>query len=80
MSLGTPYIPDRLENSHAPGAIGLDTPAQVIAQFGAGNVKTASKDFVIHFRGSPIHFRKNIPVVCSAELIAALTAANAPVS
>lgn len=79
MPLGTPFIPDTIASA-SRGVIGNLTPAQVVTTYGAGNVKTASKNFVFHYKGHSISFPKGVPIPVDPGLAAALLAANAPVS
>lgn len=79
MPLGSPFVNDTVAN-HANGVVGAYSPAQITAAYGAGNVKTASKNFVFHYRGHSVTFHKGVPVVVDAGLAAALAAASAPVS
>src|SRR5579864_2590204 len=83
MSLGSFVIPDTASNTVGSGTGQHQelTPAQLIAKYGAGNVKTSSVNFAFPWQGSHIHFRKGVPVVITEPaLLAALAAAGAPVS
>lgn len=55
------------------------TPAQLATQYGAGNIRTPSKNFALNFRGHHVQFASGVPVVVDAKLAAALTAVGAPV-
>ena len=80
MTLGTSYVPDSLPVAVAPGQIANLTAAQASTLFGAGNIKTPTAHFVISYRGQQIVGRKGVPMVVDAGLLAALTAAGAPVA
>jgi hypothetical protein len=56
------------------------TAAQLSTAYGAGNIKTPSKDFVFPYKGHHIKFTNGKPKVVDAQLAAALTAAGAPVA
>lgn len=78
MPLGCPFVPDTIAD-HANGVTGSQTPATLATKYGAGNIKTASKNFTIHYRGHSVHFVKGVPVVVDVGLAAALAAISAPV-
>lgn len=75
-SIGNPTTVTNVVN----GVIQEQTAAQISAQYGAGNVKTASRSFAINHKGLHVNFFKGMPVVCDAALIAALAATGAPVA
>lgn len=54
------------------------TPAQLNAQF-AGNTKTPTANFSAHLNGHTLAFRKGVPFITTAAMLAALTAQNAPI-
>ncbi|MFC4526408.1 hypothetical protein ISN76_12950 [Dyella halodurans] len=66
---------------HAAGLGQLQelTAAQLTTKYGAGNIKTPTKNFSINYKGQHLVGYKNIPIVCDAPLLAALAAAGAPV-
>jgi hypothetical protein len=78
MAAGNPLAHELSSNVNS-GVTQALTPSQMMAQFGS-SLRTASRSFGITFRGHHIAFNKGVPVVCDAALIAALTAAGAPVS
>ena len=67
-------VPNVARGSHASM-----TPAALATAYGAGSIKTATVNFSISYRGHIVSFEKNVPRVVDAGLIAALTAAGAPV-
>jgi len=79
MPLGTPYMADTI--AHAPGNGQMQelTPAALTTKYGAGNVKTPTADFTITVKGHTFTGRKNVPFVTTPEMLAALTAAGAPI-
>ena len=79
MTLGTSYVTETLAVAAAPGQIAQLTPTQAAAQFGAGNIKTPTAHFTIEYAGQVVIGRKGVPMVVDAGLLAALTAAGAPV-
>lgn len=79
MPLGTSLIPDLI--SHQSGGVTQAlTAAQLSTKFGAGNIRTPSKNFSITYQGQHLSFTKNVPFVVDAGLAAYLTSINAPVS
>jgi len=80
MPLGTTLITDTLSHAVGNGQVQQFTPAQLTTKYGAGNIKTPSATFTLKFQGQTMHFYKNVPFVTTPDLLAALTAANAPVS
>lgn len=80
MPLGTSLISDTLSHAVGNGQLQQLTPAQLTTKYGAGNSKTPSANFTMKFQGQTMHFYKNVPFVTTPDLLAALTAANAPVS
>ena len=62
------------------GVMTAQTPAQIAASFGAGNIKTATKDFAFNWRGHTIRFARGVPVVVTPELTTALALHGAPVT
>jgi hypothetical protein len=79
MALGTPYIADTIPNAVGNGQMQQLTTAQLTTQYGAGNIKTPTKNFSITVGGHTIHGYAGVPIVTNPALLAALTAANAPV-
>ncbi len=55
------------------------TPAQISTKYGAGNIKTPTKNFTLNYQGIHMQCFKNVPIVCDATLLAAFTATGAPV-
>ena len=73
--VGGVKIPQAVGN----GGVQQLTPAQLATQYGAGNVKTPSKDFAFPWQSQLIQFRNGVPaVITDPALLAALTAAAAP--
>jgi len=64
---------------HLNNVVGMLTPAQLTTKYPAATLKTATKDFGFHFQGHTVNFLKGVPVMCAANLLAALAAASAPV-
>ena len=66
---------------HATGVGVLQelTPAQITTKYGAGNIKTPTKNFTLNYKGLHLNCFKNMPIVCDAALLAAFAATNAPV-
>lgn len=79
MPLGTPYIADTVTHAVGNGQVQQLTAAQLTTKFGAGNIKTPTSNFTINVGGQTIHFYRNVPMVTTPALTAALVAANAPV-
>ena len=79
MTIGASTVQDTV-----PVAIGQSitnqTPSQLATTFGAGNIRTPTKNFSLKYNGHTLSYTKNVPFVVDAPLLAALTAANAPVS
>lgn len=61
------------------GSLAQLTGTQLGTLYGAGNVKTPTKDFTLNYKGHHVQFFNGVPVVCDAQLLAALTAISAPV-
>lgn len=80
MPIGTSLIADTIPHAVGNGQLQQLTAAQLTTKYGAGNIKTPSATFTLRFEGQIVHFYKNIPMVVSTALAAALAAANAPVS
>lgn len=78
MTIGAPNVADTV-----PVAIGSvvqnHTPAMLSTLYGAGNIRTPTKNFSIRYNGHTLSYQKNVPFVVDAALLAALTAVNAPV-
>ena len=77
MTFQCPNIPDVI-----PVAINGIIQSQSIAQFStqfAGQFKTPTADFSAHVNGHTLSFKKNVPFVSDAKLLAALTAQSAPI-
>lgn len=71
--------PNTVPHSGGGGVLQELTPAALVAKYGAGNVKTPTKNFSIKFGNGHVNGLKGIPIVCDAALLAALAAASAPV-
>ena len=54
-------------------------PGAVAAAFPQNTIKTPTKNFSIVYQGLHINGTKNIPLVCDAQMLAALAACAAPV-
>jgi hypothetical protein len=81
MPLGTSLVADTGASAIGNGQHAELSAAQISTKYGAGNVKTSSVDYTFTFKGQHIYFRKGVPVVITdAAMLAALTAAGAPVS
>lgn len=78
MAMGTPYINDTVPVA-INGIISEHTPTQLVNRFGAGNVKTPTKNFTVKHNGCVMAFRAGVPVVVDAALLATFTAHNCPV-
>lgn len=61
------------------GSVQQLSPVQLATLYGAGNIRTPSKNFALNFRHHHVVFTSGVPVVVDASLAAALTAAGAPV-
>jgi hypothetical protein len=72
-----PFVPDTVPVIQN-GVLSSKTPAQLIAAF-SSNSKTPTKNFSVHFNGHTLSFQKNVPFVTTPDLLAALTAQNAPI-
>lgn len=79
MTIGTPYVDESIAVAVGNGQHQQMTAAQVSTLYGAGNVKTPTAHFSIPVGPNLVTCRKNLPIVKSPELSAALTAAGAPV-
>ena len=64
---------------HSSNVVGQLTAAQLATKYSGYTVKTATKSFTFPFQGQHVTFEKGRPVVCTAALVSALTAASAPV-
>ncbi|QBP09368.1 hypothetical protein [Cupriavidus metallidurans] len=71
--------PNTVPHAAGNGQMQELTAAQISAKYGAGNVKTPTRNFSINYRGQHIVGYKNVPIVCDAALLAALAATGAPV-
>jgi hypothetical protein len=78
MTLGTTFVNEALPVAVGGSIINM-TAAQATTQFGSGNIKTPTKNFSIAYRGHTVVGRVGVPIVVDAGLLAALTAAGAPV-
>ena len=76
MPLTAPFMPDVI-----PVAQGQTTQSQTVAQFNATypTHKTPTASFSLHYQGHTLAFTKNVPFTYDAGLLAALTAAGAPI-
>jgi len=76
--IGVSLIPDLI-----PSAVGKNivnqTVAQMTATYGAGNIKTPTKDFSLNVNGRLVDYRKSVPVVTNAALNALFALHNCPV-
>lgn len=64
---------------HSGSVLGQLTAAQLSTKYPGFTTKTATKSFSFPFNGHTVHFLKGSPVLCSADMLAALTAAGASV-
>lgn len=64
---------------HSNNVVGQLTASQMSAKYAGLTQKTPTKNFTFNFLGQHITFEKGHPVMCAANLVAALTAAAAPV-
>lgn len=71
--------PNTIPHAAGNGQLQELTAAQISTKYGSGNIKTPTANFSINYKGQHLVGYKNIPIVCDAALIAALTAAGAPV-
>jgi len=71
--------PTSIPHAAGNGQLQELTAAQLTAKYGAGNIKTPTKNFAVRHNGHLLQFYKNIPVVVDAALAATFTAVNAPV-
>lgn len=71
--------PTSIPHAAAIGQLQELTAAQISTKYGAGNIKTPTKNFSINYKGQHIVGYKNIPIVCDAALLSALAAFGAPV-
>lgn len=72
--------PNTIPHAIGNGQLQELTPAQLVAKYGSGNVKTPSRNFAMRHNGHLVMFYKNVPVVVDAALSATFTAVNAPVA
>lgn len=72
--------PNSVPHAVGTGQLQELTPAQVVTKYGAGNVKTPTKNFTLNYKGLHMNCFKGIPIVCDASLLAALVATSAPVT
>lgn len=79
MTIGTAYIPDSVPVATG-GVIVNQTASQLASSFGAGNIKTPTKDFSLSIGGHTVSFRAGVPVVTDARMLAAFAAHSAPVA
>lgn len=71
--------PNTIPHAAGNGQVQELTAAQIVTKYGAGNVKTPTKNFTLNYKGTHLNALKNIPIVCDAALLAALAATGAPV-
>ncbi len=71
--------PNTVSNVSANGTIQELAPAAVATVYGAGNIKTPTRNFTLNYKGIHLNCIKNVPIVCDAALLAAFTATSAPV-
>lgn len=64
---------------HSNNVVGLLTAAQLTTKYSGQTLKTPSVSFSFPFKGHTINFLAGVPTMCAADLLAALTAASAPV-
>lgn len=64
---------------HSNNVVGMLTPAQLTAKYPSATLKTPTRSFNFHFQGHTVAFTQGRPVMCQPDLLAALTAASAPV-
>lgn len=72
--------PNSIPHAVGNGQLQELTPAQVSTKYGSGNIKTPTANFNINYKGMHLVGYKGVPIVCDAALLAALTAAGAPVT
>lgn len=56
------------------------TAAELTSKYSGLTIKTPTASFGMSYRGMTLHFRSGDPVMCDTALLAALTAAGAPVA
>lgn len=76
---GVSLVPDMVGVA-VGSTISNQTVAQLTATYGAGNIKTPTKDFSLNVNGHVVAFKKGVPVVTNAQLNALFTLHNCPVS
>lgn len=75
---GVSLIPDLIP-SVVGNTVAAQTVAQMTATYGAGNIKTPTKDFSLNVNGHLVDYRKGVPVVTNPALTALFTLHNCPV-
>lgn len=75
---GVSLVPDMIPSA-VGNVISNQTVAQMTASYGAGNIKTPTKDFSLNVNGHTVSFRKGVPVPTNAALNALFTLHNCPV-
>lgn len=80
MPLGTSYLNDTTAVAVGNGQHAELSAAQMTTKYGAGNLKTPTKDFTVHVDGHVFTGRKNVPFVTTPEMLAKLLAAGAPIA
>lgn len=76
---GVSLVPDMIGVASG-GVIGNQSVAQLTANYGAGNIKTPTKDFALNVNGHLVAFKKGVPVVTNTQLNALFTQHNCPVT
>ena len=79
MPLGTPYLTDSIAHVAGNGQHQELSSAALSTKYGAGNVKTPTANFTVNVKGHIFSGKRNVPFVTSPEMLAALTAAGAPI-
>ena len=79
MPIGTSLLVDSVSHAIGNGQIQSLSTAQVSTKY-TGAVKTPSANFSMVFQGQHLSFTKNVPFPTTPDLLAALTAAGAPVA
>lgn len=76
---GVSLVPDMIP-SVVGRTVSNQTVAQMTATYGAGNIKTPTKDFSLSVNGHLVAYRKGVPVVTNAALNALFALHNCPVT
>lgn len=68
--------PNTIPHAISGGQMQELTAAQVSTKYGAGNIKTPTKNFTLNYGGQHMNCLKNIPIVCSDPVLLALLVAS----